>query len=362
MPLFCKGKELCAAFYEEAVLPILREDFPGMPHAAGLLGYGSDVLGYDDEVSTDHMWGPRLYLFLRGEDLGRKEAVLGRLGERLPYTFRGYSVHFSDPDPNDNGVRHPVFIHEGPVSPLIWVNTVRGFLEGYLGGGFPENWSAAEWLACSEHRLLAVAKGTFFRDEIGAAEVLKPLSFYPDAVRRYLLASNWSLIAEEQAFLRRCGDVGDDTGSRLVCARMAERLMRLAFLYCGQYAPYSKWFGTAFRELPISPALGEAVADALAASSLPEREDAMIRAQLAAADLHGQSGFTPPLRAQESRYFGREIRVIWADRFAEALAATLKGTTLEGVPLFGSMSEVANFTALSDSPARAKRLRELYRP
>ena len=58
---FIPGRELCRGFFEEAARPILRERFPDLAYTAGLLGYGSDVLGYDDVVSTDHMWGPRFY-------------------------------------------------------------------------------------------------------------------------------------------------------------------------------------------------------------------------------------------------------------------------------------------------------------
>jgi hypothetical protein len=33
-----------------------------------LLGNGSEVLGFDTELSTDHDWSPRVVLFLRDED------------------------------------------------------------------------------------------------------------------------------------------------------------------------------------------------------------------------------------------------------------------------------------------------------
>jgi len=32
-------------------------------YAAGVIGYGSEVIGFNDEMSTDHMWGPRFLLF-----------------------------------------------------------------------------------------------------------------------------------------------------------------------------------------------------------------------------------------------------------------------------------------------------------
>ena len=69
-PAFVPGLELCEAFYREAVRPILDAGFPGLTHAAALIGDGSDVLGYDTPVSRDHQWGPRLILFLSAADHG----------------------------------------------------------------------------------------------------------------------------------------------------------------------------------------------------------------------------------------------------------------------------------------------------
>ncbi|MBO5670086.1 MAG: hypothetical protein J6S41_00925, partial [Clostridia bacterium] len=75
MPEFIKGRDLCRDFFREIARPILDEHFPCLQYSAGLLGYGSDILGYDDEISTDHMWGPRFYLFLRPEDRERESEI-----------------------------------------------------------------------------------------------------------------------------------------------------------------------------------------------------------------------------------------------------------------------------------------------
>ncbi|MBQ8401448.1 MAG: DUF4037 domain-containing protein, partial [Clostridia bacterium] len=295
MAEFVKGMTLCEGFFHDCAEGILTDCFPDLVYSAGLIGYGSDVLGYDDPVSTDHMWGPRFYLFLRESDICRKEEIMDALSVRLPCTYRGYSVNFTAPDENDNGVRHPEYVETGPVHPLIWIRTFGEFLTGQIGTADPDTLTPCGWLSLSEHRLLSLVSGKFFTDGLDCAAILEKLRYYPRPVRLYLIASAWDIIASEQAFLRRTGDVGDDIGSRLICGRIGERLMRLCFLYKGVYAPYSKWFGTAFGKLGIDPAIGQSIREALSADDVVLREEKLIRAMALTAQMHNDSGLAAPV-------------------------------------------------------------------
>src|SRR5450432_2241205 len=108
---FISGQELSRLFYEEAVRPILDATFPDVRHSAALLGRGSEVLGFDDEMSTDHDWKPRVLLFLREDDHARlAEAIREALSHQLPppfgdqptycaiLTLRGYVLEHLDFD------------------------------------------------------------------------------------------------------------------------------------------------------------------------------------------------------------------------------------------------------------------------
>src|SRR3989442_10304639 len=53
------GMELCRRFYGDVVRPMVD-----VPHSAALLGRGSEVLGYDDAMSTDHNCEARVLLFV----------------------------------------------------------------------------------------------------------------------------------------------------------------------------------------------------------------------------------------------------------------------------------------------------------
>src|SRR5437588_657997 len=78
--------------------PGMHRYFAGVPYSAGLMGEGSDVLGYDDPQSMDHNWGPRGVLLLDETD-HRKYArrVHAMLRKRLPPTFLGFSTNFTPP-------------------------------------------------------------------------------------------------------------------------------------------------------------------------------------------------------------------------------------------------------------------------
>ena len=55
------------------------------------------------------------------------------------------------------------------------------------------------------------------------------LAYYPEQVWFYLLASAWKRIAQEEPFVGRCGEAGDEMGSRIITARLMRDLMRLCF-------------------------------------------------------------------------------------------------------------------------------------
>ena len=223
-----------------------------------------------------------------------------------------------------------------------------------------DNITSLDWLAFSEHRLLSLVSGKLFVDKLNIREQTAKINFYPDDVRLYLIASQWELISSEQAFVKRCGEVGDEIGSQIICARIAERLMRLCFLYKGKYAPYSKWFGTAFNKLDIDENIKIKLNAVLQTNDLIERETNLVEAQALVADLHNASRFTDEVDYSIETYFGRDIKVIFADKFVDATIEELKGSIFENIPLIGTMSQFGGLSSFADEKQYYKQIKMLY--
>ena len=64
-----QGLELAKRYYEEVGRPMLERDFPELlPRlAAGLVGEGSECLGFDDAISQDHDFGAGFCLWFSGK-------------------------------------------------------------------------------------------------------------------------------------------------------------------------------------------------------------------------------------------------------------------------------------------------------
>ncbi len=302
MPEFIHGLELSGLFYTEAVRPVLDARFPELPHSAALIGYGSEVLGYDTLRSTDHEWGPRLLLFLYETDHEAYAAPLwDALSRELPPLFRGYSTHFGPPD--EEGTRLSEVRESGPVAHKVEVHTVGGFFNAWLRLDPRGEMHPTDWLCLPQQRLLEVTAGRVYYDGLGdLGGVRERLSYYPHDVWLYLLTAQWRRIGQEEPFMGRCGDVGDELGSRVIAARLVRDVMRLCFLMERTYAPYPKWFGTAFGRLACAPVLGPILDRVLGAATWKERERHLSEAYEHVGAMHDALGITPPLKARVSPF------------------------------------------------------------
>jgi hypothetical protein len=340
VPTFVPGRELCAAFYREVLAPVVD-----VPHSAGLLGPGSDVLGYDTARSTDHDWGPRALILVAEDERQRTRARVERV---LPATFRGWPVAMGR-----DGL---------PLEPHVEVRSPGEWLRSQFGlDPTARALSAADWLLLPQQRILGVVDGAVFADDTGVlAEARDRLAWYPDDVWWWLVASLWQRLGQEEPFVQRTAEVGDEVGSAVLVARQVRDCMRLALLLGRRYAPYSKWLGSAFARLPDPDGLGRALRSAVAATELAGREAALGAAYTALAArftaVHPGDPVDPSLRS----FWDRPARVLGADRFAHAAVASVRDPALRGFPLVGAVDHLADSTDLLSNPALVTTLRPVY--
>jgi hypothetical protein len=344
---FLPGLALSERFFHQAVAPLLAQHLPALRYGAARLGTGSEVLGFDTPQSRDHDWGPQVELYVAEAD-GSDElrARIGRLmADELPFEIEGYPTHFATPDVDGGQM---AITRQRPIAHKVRVTTARDFFVRYLGVDplLPRGLTPVEWLAIPEQRLRTVTSGAVFRDDLGElARARAALAYYPHDVWLYLLAAQWRRIEQEEAFVGRCGDVGDDLGSRVVTARLVRELMRLAFLLERQYAPYSKWFGTAFGQLDCASRLQPSLTAALAADSWRERERHLGAAYALVAELHNGLGITEPLPTAVSPFHGRPYLVIHGGRFAAAIQQRIVDPEVRRLPrCAGSTSQWVDST------------------
>lgn len=360
---FIPGIDLCRAFYGEAVRPILDREFAGLVHSSALIGTGSEVLGFDTERSTDHHWGPRAQLFLRPADVDRfADAISEAMTQRLPRAFRGYSTHWTPPDPDDNGTQLLAPAADGPLRHRVVVESLAAFLHRVLGFDPRAGISLTDWLVTPAQQLLAVVSGTVYHDGLGELEpVQRALTWYPHDLWLYLIASGWSRIAEEEAFAGRCAEAGDELGSRVVAARLARDVMRLCFLLERRYAPYSKWLGTAFARLPCAGEIAPSLEAALAAPAFPERERHLVAALERLAERHNRLGVSTWVDPASRMFFSRPFRVIGGGRFVTATRAAIRDPEVLALPAnLGSIDQWADSTPLLAYPVVFRRAGAMY--
>jgi hypothetical protein len=334
--------ELSRRFYDD----VLRDAIEPTPHAAARVGAGSDVLGFDTSRSTDHDWGPTCQVFVAADDV---ETVRARIESTLPDEFGGWPVRYG--------------WDEVPVQHHVEVRMLRSWLLEELAVDPRDGMNAGDWLLLPQQQVLQVTAGAVFHDEDGELTAVRAqLAWYPHDVWLYLLGSAWRRVSQEEAFVGRTAEVGDELGSRIVTARIARDLIRLCFLIERRYAPYSKWLGTAFARIDAGAEIGPPLERALAATDHAAREAGLVEAYEAVARRSNALGLTdgdvdPAVRP----FYGRPFLVLMADRFADAYFDAVEDPWLRSLPPVGGVDQYIDSTdALY--PDRARRSGAIHVP
>lgn len=359
---FIPGLNLSEIFYQQAVRPLLSARFPNLVYSAARLEWGSDVMGFDTPMSMDHGWGPKLTLFLRETDCPQyQQALKEYFAYHLPFEIKGFPTHFGEPlaDGGRMEARDTYPIHH-----KVTITTPERFFAATLGVALHPPLTPAIWLSIPQQRLMTVRSGRIFYDGLGTLEAIRSrFHWYPNTIWRYLLANQWQRIDQDAPFLGRTGFIGDELGSRLLGARLITDLMNLTFLMEQQYAPYHKWFGTAFQKLTLAPQLTPHFNAVLDSADWQTRESHLSQAYRLAIEAHNALGLTRPIPARVAQFHNRPFLVPPAGEIARALLDGIEDPEVRALPPYlGSVDQVSDNTDVLESLDRCRKLRLLYTP
>jgi Domain of unknown function (DUF4037) len=352
MPQFIRGLELNRLFYTEEIRPLLEAHFPDLSYAAATIGTGSEVLGFDTEMSRDHDWGPGVVLFAGDNDVTLAESIKRLLGQQLPKMFYGYPTCFElspddsktlVPSSSNNATHHRVF-----------VTTVKRFVHHHLNFDLAQPITSADWLTFPSQRLLELTSGAVYHDGVGElTEVRRTFNWYPHDVWLYLLAAGWQRIGQEQPLMSRAGFVGDELGSGIIGSRLVHDIMSLSFLIEKKYAPYPKWFGSAFSKLESARVLLPILQKVQHSKIWQEREVALNEACECLAHACNTLNIPAVLPEQASSFHNRPFNVINGERLATLILKEIKDQAVKQLtkkPLIGNIDQWSDNTDLRASP------------
>ena len=317
-----------------------------------LLGYGSDVLGYDTERSTDHGWGPRLQVLVADDhDAGDIEVLRRALADDLPETHRGWPVRFGWDDT--------------PVQHHVAVVTIGAFFEHWLGFDPRAGLDALDWLS--------TPSAAAARDDTRRRVPRRPRRHHaacaptsrgiPNDVWLWMLACQWRRLDQEEPFVGRTAEVGDDSAAACSTARLARDVMALCFLH-----------GTGVRAVPEvvrhrvrtarrgARGRPRARSRALAADTIARSRGRRSSRRIeAVARRHNALGITDSVDPTARLFYGRPFRVLGSERFVDACLARVTDERLRSLPLIGGVDQWSDSTDVRSKPAVFRRAQRALR-
>lgn len=233
-----KGLALSEHYYRECGKMIFESEFGALMDrvAVGLAGPGSECLGFDDDFSRDHDWGPGFCLWLTANDFKTYGKQFLACYHSLPKTFK------------DFGPRQVSQGEANRVGPMA----IPDFYLKYTGlSQVPRTLS--QWNIPASNLNLCT-NGKVFADPLGEFTGWRKglLDFYPEDLRLKKIADCCMHAGQAGQYNWQRGIFRKDpfvisTAKVSFCTRV----IKLVYLLNKAYAPYFKWLLKGVKQLPV---------------------------------------------------------------------------------------------------------------
>ena len=259
------GLALARALWNDLGKPLIAGRYSAYQGriAAGLVGYGSECFGFDDELSRDHDFAPRFCLWLTDEDY---DAIGEQLQADYDALSRDFTVaeqgkpHFAGHGSADSDV---LAASQLPLTPRAQgefrrdgVFRIGDFFERItLFREAPAQNAYAAWLSLDEATLATATNGQVFADPLGVfSKTRQGFKFMPEDVRLSLISQRLGMMAQAGQYnLPRMLQRGDGAAAMLSIHEFVNATASLVFLINEPvsvgYLPYYKWQFAAMRKL-----------------------------------------------------------------------------------------------------------------
>ena len=259
------GMEIARLYYESYGRSMLEEKYSDYADriAVGLVGEGSECLGFDDETSWDHDFGPGFCMWLTGDDYEKIGAALQADYNALPKELPGIPA------------RKTMETGSGRVG----VFCMDDFFRKYVGvPDVPERGQQSFWLKVSREALRTVTNGEVFADPLGEFTARRRrFSRYPEAVRLQKLALRLGEMAQTGQYNYPRMVKRDDKGASFMClAGFVEAAVDGAYLLNDIYPPFYKWKFRGMEEFRCLGTLGVLIEELLETQDCPDEAAALI--------------------------------------------------------------------------------------
>ncbi len=247
-----RGLDLSEDFYEHVAKESLYESFGAFTSkmAIGMIGEGSECFGFDDEISTDHDFGPGFCIWLNREDYKLIGKDLQKWYDSLPSEYKGFTRK------TVNGT--------GRVG--VWC--MDDFFEYFTGFRNASEISEENiLLTVPDEGMSCILNGRVFQDPSGEFSHRR-LAFY-DAFTEKI----WNTkIAHSLINLGKLGQYnysrsmkrGDYVTAQIVLYKYIEELLKFVHYINHVFPPYYKWLkksASSLNKLAVLADLTDALAD-----------------------------------------------------------------------------------------------------